>query len=168
VLVRLDLPYADLRAGDLSHALGAEPLPGLETLVAQAGEWRVELRLLGCSHQALVDGGEEICETVACRPGVQGNLPPHRRGGARTGDYAFRARIERLATPAYEARAAGILAVAAHDPRSLVGVFPSDRGAAFTALRLDALPGQVAWTTWHGYPQTGELVVTESRLEARR
>jgi hypothetical protein len=168
MLVRLDLPYADVRAGDLRHSIGGDPLPALDTLVADTPLWRVELRLLGCSHQALVDGGEEICETVACEPGRDGALPPHSRGGARTGDYAFRARVEHLTPSAYEARAEALLAVAANDPRALVGVFPSDGGAAFTALRLDALPGQVAWSTWHGYPQTGELVVTESRLEARR
>jgi hypothetical protein len=168
VLVRLELPYADVRAGDLRHSVGGDPLPALDTLIADTPYWRVELRLLGCSHQALVDGGEEICETVACEPGLEGALPPLSIGGARTGDYAFRARVERLSPPAYEARAEALLAVAANDPHALVGVFPSAAGAAFTALRLDTLPGQVAWSTWHGYPQSGELVVTESRLEARR
>jgi hypothetical protein len=167
MLVRLELPYADVQAGDLRHSIGADPLPALDTLVADTSSWRVELRLLGCSHQALVDGGEEICETVACQPGVQGALPAHSRGGARTGEYAFRARVERLSSGAYAARAEAVLAVAAGDPHALVGVFPSTEGAAFTAMRIDALPGQVAWTTWHGYPQTGELVVTQSRLESR-
>jgi hypothetical protein len=38
---------------------------------------------------------------------------------------------------------------------------------AFTALAARSLgaDASVAWTTWHGYPQSGELVITESRLE---
>lgn len=165
MIVRLELPFADVRAGDLCHTLGEAPEPGLETLTAQAGPWHVELRLLGCSHQALVDGGGELSETVACRPGRAGALPAHRRGGAATGDYAFRARVERHTPGAYAARAEAVLEAVADDAEALAGVFPSPDGLAFTALRLRAQAGCVAWTTWHGYPQTGELVLTESRLE---
>jgi hypothetical protein len=153
MLIRLELPFADVRAGDLVLALGEPAQPALETLTVG----RVELRLLGCSHQVLVDGGEALSETVACLPGVPGDLPD----GAAAGRYAFAARVERLDAPAYEARAAGLLAGAASDPATLAGLFPSEGATAFTVLRLRE---GLAWETFHGYPQTGEIVVTEGRL----
>ena len=58
----------------------------------------IELRLLGCSHQALVDGGAVLSETVACVPGVA-RLAARR--AAPTARYGFRARVERLAPDAY-------------------------------------------------------------------
>lgn len=172
MIVRLELPYADVRAGDLVHALGDDPMPALDALTARAGDWDVELRLLGCSHQALVNGGVELSETVSCRPGVPGHLPAEAAGGTRGGHYAFRARVETLDPAGYAARAEAVLADARRDRCALAGLFPAPAGIepggpAFTALRLQAAAGQVAWTTWHGYPQTGELVITESRLEAR-
>ncbi len=69
-----------------------------------------------------------------------------------------------------------MLASVAGDPRALVGVFAPSPGAADGPLRpapaftaLAASPSRsgdgIAWTTWHGYPQNGELVVTSSSLE---
>lgn len=153
MLIRLELPFADVRAGDLVLALGEPARPALETLSVG----RVELRLLGCSHQVLIDGGEALSETVACLPGVPGDLPD----GAATGGYAFAARVERLSAADYEARAAGLLDGAGSAADTLAGLFPSDGATAFTVLRLR---GELEWETFHGYPQTGEVVVTEGRL----
>lgn len=159
MLIRLDVPFADVRAGELSLTLGAPPEPAVEALRATVNGFDVELRLLGCSHQALVG---EVSETVACRPGARGPLPP--RAGA--GGYAFRARTTTHEPAGYARRARLAIAAAAQDPAALVGIFPGLEHA-FTALRVRPLPRGIAWTTWHGYPQTGELVVTASRLERR-
>jgi hypothetical protein len=159
MLVELAVPYADVRAGDLVLALDAPRIEALEVLRVRAGGLDVELRLLGSSHQAFVEDGRLLAETVACRPGHEGGLPPRHAAGG----YAFAARVEALAGPDYERRARSLLASAAADPSGLAGVFPGS-GTAFTALRLREAPGGAAWTTWHGYPQTGELVITESRL----
>jgi uncharacterized protein DUF2617 len=170
VLIRLDLPYADVRAGDLCLILGGPARTALEVLRAEAAGWTVELRLLGSSHQALVAGGVELSETVACAPGGRGPLPARRRGGTVSGAYTFTARVERLTAGAYLRRALATLGSAAADPLALAGVFPAgegDPGPAFTALQLRPLPRGATWTTWHGYPQTGELVVTTSRVERR-
>lgn len=165
MLVELALPYADVRAADLCHTLGATREPALEVLTAGAAGWRVELRLLGCSHQALIDDGAELSETVSCRPGVPGDLPSVRSGGAATAHYEFRARVQRLEAPDFRAEADRVLTALAAEPHGLAGLFPSpDGGPAFTALRLRAQESAVAWTTWHAYPQTGEIVVTDSRL----
>jgi hypothetical protein len=153
VLIHLDVPFIDARAADLTLTLGAPPEPALEVL--RAGP--VELRLLGSSHQALVDGGATLSETVACRPGGAGALPAR----TREGEYTFWARVDRLAPDKYARRAREIIAAVAGD--GLVAVFPGPADA-FTALRPGLGP---SWDTWHGYPQSGELVHTRSRLERR-
>jgi hypothetical protein len=174
VLIELDLPYADVRAADLSLTLGDPPEEALDVMCCEAAGWTVALRLLGFSHQAIVHGAGTLTETVACRPGVAGDLPSRRRGLAAGGDYTFSARTETLEAPSFAARAQELLSAAAVDPWSLAAVFPSVPEAAgglalpaFTALRARPLPHGATWSTWHAYPQTGELVHTHSRLERR-
>lgn len=176
MLIRVDVPFSDVRAADLALTLGAAPEPALEVLRVDG----IELRLLGCSHQAIAAG---VSETVACRPGRSDPLPAR----VRRGEYAFHARVDRLAPAAYAARARELIANCRDDDRSLVGVFPG-YAQAFTALHVlgrrgaggshrrrmpsrvaagGGPPGQITWETWHGYPQTGELVHTRSTLEHR-
>lgn len=172
MLVELHLPFADVRARDLSLTLGREPLPALEFLRARVGGIEVELRLLGCSHQALV--ADLLSETVACTPGVPGDLPSQRADGLAGGvRYDFRAHVKELAPAAYARAARAAIAAARDDAHGLVGLFPAPlpgrgSGDAFTALRLAPLAGGVGWQTWHGYPQTGELVITETELVSAR
>jgi len=183
VLIELRRPYVDVSAGDLSLTLGLATAPALEVLALDGcGGRAIELRLLGFSHQVLVGGGSDLSETVACVPGVAGTLPQRRTDGA----YCFGARVERLAADAYAARSSGLIARASRDPLMLAGLFAdaptgaagaaataagatraASRLPAFTALAARPLDDGVAWTTWHGYPQSGELVVTASRLERR-
>lgn len=168
MLIEVRQPYVDVSAHDLSLTLGAPAAPALETLRVTFGGLQIELRLLGCSHQALVGGGAVLSETVACVPGIAGSLPDRRTDGA----YDFRAHVERLEPEAYAARARDVLARAAAGPYALAGVFAAAPGAgdaalpAFTALAAQPLASAagIAWTTWHGYPQTGEIVVTASSL----
>jgi Protein of unknown function DUF2617 len=165
VLVRLELPYADVAAGDLSLRLDAPGRAGLESLSLAVGGFVVELRLLGSSHQAVVDGGR-LCETVACAPGPAPGLPSRSRRRAADVAYDFVARVVRLDATAYAQRAHALVAAAAADPRGLVGVFPGHDGA-FTSLQVLEHPRGAAWVTWHGYPQTGELVRTRSTIARR-
>ena len=167
MLIEVRQPYVDVSAQDLSLTLGAPRADALDVLHVEAGGLRIELRLLGFSHQALVAG---LSETVACVPGVAGSLPQRRTSGG----YVFRAHVEHHDDGAYAARAAELIARAAGDPCALAGLFADAPGAggaarlpAFTALAARALPDDrgIAWTTWHGYPQSGEIVVTASSLE---
>jgi Protein of unknown function DUF2617 len=172
MLIEVRQPYVDVSAQDLSLTLGSPAAPALEVLRATVGGFEIELRLLGCSHQALVRGPRGLSETVACVPGVAGSLPPRRT----VGGYDFRARVERFAGGGYAARAAAVLAAAGDDPLALAGLFAAAPGAggaarpampAFTALAIApaTADGAIAWTTWHGYPQSAEIVVTSSTLE---
>ena len=160
MLIRLQLPFADVRARDLALTLGAPREPALQVLEARVEDLDVELRLLGCSHQVLAG---ELSETVACRPGSQGPLP----ASAQTDGYSFRAGVTKDDPVGYARRAREVIDATGPDPQALVGLFPGPADA-FTALRLRVSPDAIAWTSWHGYPQTGELVVTESRLERLR
>lgn len=162
--VALATPYADVRAADLVHALDGPEVPGLGVLHAEVGGFAVDLRLLGHSHQVVVTppAGAVLLETVACCPGVPGDLPSRRdeqRGAHR---YAFTASVDAL-----DAASRLVAERVAADPLGLVGVFPGHPGA-FTALRAAASPdgSGVRWETWHAYPQSGELVRTTGTLVA--
>ena len=161
MIVHLDLPFADVRASDLALVLDAPPQPALEVLRVAGGAYALELRLLGSSHQAIVEG--VLNETVACGLGATGGLPPRAERDAGGAAYTFTARTQRLEPFAYQAAARRAISAAAADPCGLVGVFPGPDDA-FTALRAKALPRGATWDTWHGYPQQGELVLTRSAL----
>ena len=79
------------------------------------------------------------------------------------GPYAFASRTECFDAPAYATRVRTLIESLTGDPAAIVAGFPGS-ALAVTALRADQTDGGVAWTTWHAYPQTGELVTTESRL----
>jgi hypothetical protein len=166
VLIRLDPPPAGLRASDLTLAFDAPVEPAAGVLRIDAGRFALEVRLQGWSHQAVVAG--VVCETVACGSAADGGLPSRAGLEAAGAVYSFTARIQRFEPFAYAAAARRAISAAAADPQGLVGIFPiADTGAAaegFTALRAKVLPRGVTWDTWHGYPQTGELVVTRSAL----
>jgi hypothetical protein len=152
VLVELELPFVDARASDLALTLGEPAAPALQVLAATVNGIEVELRVLGCSHQVLA---QDLSETVACRPGAEGDLPAL----AEDGPYRFKARVE----PLTATRAATLLAGMRDDPNALVAVFPGPKDA-FTGMRVYPVPGGAGWVTWHAYPQTGELVCTRSHL----
>ena len=169
MLTTLQTTYTDTRAGDLAWCLGKEPLPALAVLGVDIGDGqdlraKVELRLLGASHQVLVDAGRDGCsETVACLPGSQAPLPfgVARRVGI--WDYEFAARIETLTAGPFALRAQELLALVADHPHGLAGTFPGDPHA-FTALLVQCVDGGVRWRTWHAYPQEGRLVTTRTRV----
>ncbi|MBA3747774.1 MAG: DUF2617 family protein, partial [Solirubrobacterales bacterium] len=121
MLFEVRQPYVDVSAQDLSLTLGAAAAPAIEVLSATLCGFEIELRLLGCSHQALAGGAAELSETVACVPGVVGSLPLRRSDGG----YDFRARVERYGADcaAYAARAGAVLRDAAGDPLALAGLF---------------------------------------------
>lgn len=159
MLASLETPYADTRAEALSFQLGLPPLPALAVLPVERAGVRVELRLLGASHQVFAG---PVSETVACLPGRPGPLP----GGVRTAigewSYDFRTEIETYEDDERFGTAVDALCarLAARDD-ALTGRFPGSPHAV-TALALETGPG---WRTWHAYPQTREIVVTRTVLE---
>lgn len=162
MLVALEAPYVDTRAADLSLALGGPERPALHVReVTLPGGLRLRLRLLGASHQVICG---DLTETVACLPGHPPHLPDALHD--ETAGYRFTATVLRPAGDGLRTRVAALRAELADDPYALVGVFPGDEDAV-TALAVRPAPpdGSVAWRTWHAYPQTNELVLTETVVE---
>ncbi|MGW9448035.1 DUF2617 family protein [Streptomyces sp. NPDC055632] len=167
MLTTLKTSYTDTRAADLAWALGREPLPALAALDLELSGAKLQLRLLGASHQVLLEEEGRTCsETVACMPGSSTPLPlgvSKRVGGW---DYEFAARVETLSDGSFAGRAQELLALVADHPHGLAGTFPGSPHA-FTAMLAQRHEGQVRWRTWHAYPQEGQLVVTRTRIGAR-
>ncbi|WP_327354593.1 DUF2617 family protein [Streptomyces sp. NBC_01304] len=167
MLTTLKTTYTDTRASDLAWALGREPLPALAVLDLALADAKVQLRLLGASHQVLLEQEQGTCsETVACIPGSSTPLP---LGVAkRLGDweYEFAARVETLSAGSFAGRAQELLALVSDHPNGLAGVFPGSPHA-FTAMLAQRHEGQVHWRTWHAYPQEGQLVATRTRVGAK-
>ncbi len=168
MLVTIDAPYVDTSAADLSLAFDDVEHPALHVLDLDlpAGV-HVRLRLLGASHQVVLRApGTALTETVACLPGRHPDLPGAVRD-ERTG-YRFTATVLRPEGDGLRNRVAALRADLADDPYALVGVFPGDVDAV-TALsvRPDPADGALGWRTWHAYPQTNELVLTETVVALR-
>ncbi|MCD9903445.1 DUF2617 family protein [Streptomyces sp. MT29] len=167
MLTTLQTAYSDTRAADLAWTLGREPLPALAVLDLQLGGAELQLRLLGASHQVLLQEDRGVCsETVACMPGSSTPLP---LGVAkRLGDweYEFASRVETLTRGQFAGRAQELLALVSDHPHGLAGTFPGSP-YAFTAMLAQRIEGQVRWRTWHAYPQEGQLVVTRTRVGVR-
>ncbi|MGW7050618.1 DUF2617 family protein [Streptomyces sp. NPDC054887] len=167
MLTTIKTAYTDTRAADLAWALGREPLPALAVLDLQLDGAALQLRLLGASHQVLLEEGEGFCsETVACMPGSSTPLPLGVAKRLGEWEYEFAARVETLTRGQFAGRAQELLALVADHPNSLAGTFPGSPHA-FTAMLAQRYEGQVRWRTWHAYPQEGQLVVTRSRVGVR-
>ncbi|MEV3934160.1 MULTISPECIES: DUF2617 family protein [unclassified Streptomyces] len=167
MLTTLQTAYSDTRAADLAWALGREPLPALAVLDLELEGAKVQLRLLGASHQVLLEQERRTCsETVACLPGSSTPLPLGVAESLGDWDYEFAARVETLSEGSFAGRAQELLALVADHPHGLAGTFPGSP-YAFTAMLAQRTEGQVRWRTWHAYPQEGQLVVTRTRVGAR-
>lgn len=114
MLTTLNTAYTDTRAADLAWALGREPLPALATLDLELTGAKLQLRLLGASHQVLPEEeqGSHCSETVACIPGSSTPLPLGVAKRAGDWEYEFAARVEVLSPGSFAGRARGL-----HGPR---------------------------------------------------
>ncbi|MEU2653934.1 DUF2617 family protein [Streptomyces sp. NPDC007325] len=167
MLTTLKTSYTDTRAADLAWALGREPLPALAVLDLELTGAKLQLRLLGASHQVLLEEeGRSCSETVACMPGSSTPLPLGVSKRIGEWEYEFAARVETLTQGSFAGRAQELLALVADHPHGLAGTFPGSPHA-FTAMLAQRHEGQVRWRTWHAYPQEGQLVVTRTRIGAR-
>ncbi|MFF4170273.1 DUF2617 family protein [Streptomyces sp. NPDC001744] len=167
MLTTLKTSYTDTRAADLAWALGREPLPSLAVLDLELTGAKIQLRLLGASHQVLLEEEGRTCsETVACMPGSSTPLPLGVSKRVNGWEYEFAARVETLSSGSFAGRAQELLALVSDHPHGLAGTFPGSPHA-FTAMLAHRHEGQVRWRTWHAYPQEGQLVVTRTRVGAR-
>jgi hypothetical protein len=170
VEAQLQVPYRDTAADQLVWRLGDPRLTALATLDLELpGTGRVELRLLGSSHQVVFSAPDAVVsEVVACGLGDPG-LPPAAERTLTGWDYAFRSRTHRLPPARFGHRVDGLVDLLADHPSAIVGRFPGSPHAV-TALLAGPPPGSgggVRWRTWHAYPQDGRLVVTSTTVRPR-
>ncbi|ACY20026.1 hypothetical protein Gbro_0704 [Gordonia bronchialis DSM 43247] len=161
----IDVAYADTSAAQLGFSLEAPEQPALAECSADFDGITISLRLLGASHQVIVDDGHQrLCETVACLPEMTSALPESYQGSS----YYFASHVDvveadaladlvdDLGTRVADRRADGLPA--------LLGRFPGEPHAV-TAIISDADAETISWHTWHTYPQAGEVVVTTSVIQ---
>jgi hypothetical protein len=163
VIAALAAPFADVRAADLRLLLDAPgAVPALAERALTVGAFVVRLRILGRSHQVLVQGpGVDLSEIVACAPQADGALPRERR---RTG-YRFRSRLVRAPDARLAALTRAAVRRAGADPLGLAGRFPGRPGALTALAARPRADGGLSWWSWHAYPEAGEAVLTLSCLE---
>jgi hypothetical protein len=165
VLSRLAVPFVDARASALSWWLGDDAPPPLATLVLTGATGTLELRLLGASHHVVASAGSARCpEVVACGPAATG-LPVRHDAAVDGARYRFSSATTAYATAPLARVARDLRRRAAGAPDALVGVFPGSPHA-LTVLTGREVPRGWAWSSWHVYPEAGEVVRTRSRLDA--
>jgi hypothetical protein len=173
VEAQLRVPYRDTAADDLVWRLGEPRRPALATLALAVAGGRLELRLLGSSHQVVftappsMGGRAVVSEVVACGTGTPG-LPPAAQRVVDGWTYEFRAVTHCLAADRFGPRVDGLVGRLAGRPDAIVGRFPGSPHAV-TALLAGPGPGGtgVRWRTWHAYPQDGRLVSTATTVRPR-
>jgi hypothetical protein len=166
VLVTPAPPYAATTAADLCFALDLAEQPALSCLALDvAPGCRLQLRLLGASHQVVLDTpAGRLTETVACLPSAPAGLPDQVTSAALPAAtrYTFRAGIQRLPAAALRSeinRLRGHFA----DTTVLAGLFPGSPDA-LTLIAAGNSSYGTAWWTVHAYPQSGELVRTATTV----
>lgn len=166
MLAEVAVPYVDTSAAALGLWLDLPAQPALEVARLEVGGLRLDLRVLGASHQvlALAPGRGLLTETVACRAGAPAALPARAdriAGGLR---HRFTSSVMRLDPPGLRARARALRVLAEGHPDVLAGVFPGSPDA-ITVIGCCAAGGGAEWWTEHVYPRTGEVVATRSVVE---
>lgn len=168
--MRLAAVFHDVSAADLRLCLHLPTQEALVTRTVADGERSLDLRILGASHQVLMtERGSVLCsETVACGTGagVQDDGLPGRWVADLPGvRHRFRSATSHFRPDALRTRVSDLLAILAADPAAVCGVFPGDPLAITGVQARFRSPRAATWRTWHSYPQTGEVVVTCTRVE---
>lgn len=165
---RLTVPFADASAGQLGWGLFPAATSPLATIAVRFGTATLHLAVLGASHQveARLDGASPCFESVTCEGGGLSPLPCAAERDLEGLHYRFSTVVERLCEAAFSARADALRARLAPDPQALVASFPGHADALTGVAARRHGPG-VAWSTWHAYPATGELVRTSTWLAPR-
>lgn len=163
MLSRLSVPYVDVRASALSWWLGDDAPAPLASLVLHGACGRLELRLLGASHQVVASTGNARCPEVVACGGARTPVPAQHDGVVDGARYRFTSTTTAYEDAALTRVARDLRRRAAGSADALVGVFPGSPDA-LTVLAGRQVRGGWAWASWHVYPGAGEVVRTRSSL----
>jgi hypothetical protein len=168
--LRTPTAFVDARAADLRLSTG--PLARVPVRAALAsrpgprlGGYALELRVLGASHQVLLRSRNTTwVETLACDAEQEPlDFPLNRADEIAPGvRHTLTARLTSHRSRAGFAGAAGIAGTACQGHTAALVVRFDGDPLAFTAVGATAYPDALHWQTWHLYPQTGEIVSSES------
>ena len=170
MLTQLPIAYADTSAAALHWSAALPEIAPLDTLRLAPSSGAViclELRLLGASHCAVLDvAADHLVETVAGPAYGGGGEALPRRHERTVGSlrYRFASHLQWLDQTDLSALAARLRAGARDRPDRLAGVFPG-ASDALTVLRGATALGRARWSTWHLYPNTGEVVRTVTTVD---
>ena len=176
MVVELEVGYCDTRAEDLGWSLDLEVQPALATRELAGGGYRIELRLLGASHQVVIrSAGRErpgrmadpeyplVClETLACIPDRTSPVPEEALISLGPWRYTFTSDSRRHGPGEFARLLAGI---EQESQSGILGLYPGEPGAV-TAIALRSTAPMLHWSTWHTYPQQRTIVTTHSTLTA--
>lgn len=161
VRAELTVAYADTRAEMLSFSL-REPLrEALSVLTIERAGVPVQLRVLGASHQVVAG---PITETVACLAGRREGVPAAVTDEVGGWSYGFAAQVERYGPGEFAGRVRALRRALDRRADAIIGQFP---GSPYAVTALAAAPDFLGWQTWHAYPQTGQIVTTQTKVEPR-
>ncbi len=154
----LSVPFIDAQPQDLVLSIGLPPQPALATKTFELPVGRLEMRLLGSSHQVIVEGpSSTFSETVACLNNG-GSLPSESSDDG----YRFYSSCMQLGER-FDTEVADLLNRLEDKTDALTGIFPGHR-LALTGIELIESSEGISWRTWHAYPQSATLVRTDSTL----
>lgn len=145
-------PFVDTSPADLTFTTESPLLPALAVKAIGA----LEMRILGASHQIRI--GQWI-ETLACLPDDRPSLPTT----ASEPGYTFRS-VTTAYAPTELARTVQTITAEAEAAHGLTVTFQGDP-LALTCITAEEHADHHEWTTWHVYPQSGEIVTTQSTKE---
>jgi len=164
MFVELTAGYSDTSAGELGWSVDLGPQQALASRRVELAPFRIELRLLGASHQIAVWLGgapAPVClETVACLPEQTVPLPRTAERELRGWRYTIESDVRTCTDTEFGARVAGIERCAS---QGLAGRYPGLPGA-LTAIVIRPWRAGLWWTTWHTYPQDHQIATTLSFL----
>jgi len=163
VLTSLAVPFVDARASALSWWLGDDAPTPLATLALAGPSGSLELRLLGASHHVVATAGATRCPEVVACGSSDAPLPASHDGALGDAAYRFRSATTSYDPVRLTRVAQGLRRRWTDAPDALVGVFPGSPDA-LTVLHGRPLAHGWSWSSWHVYPEAGEVVRTRSRL----
>lgn len=167
MILQLAVPFRDARAADLSLSVRLDrpaPTPALASRILRVGSVRLDLRVLGASHEARLEHEAiSISEVVACGADDGRPLPEHSDLATDDASYRFAARTRACDAETLARLTRWLVTIAGRRPDSVAAQFPgSPQG--LTALFAEVTARGASWRTWHVYPQSGEVVRTASHV----
>lgn len=167
MIVNLEVPFTDSCVADLRFLTRAPALPVLDALEFPhpVPGGHLTLRLLGASHQAVVETPDGFYyETVACMPGQGEPVPESATTTVGPWRFRFASQIRTLEPGEFSVRCAELRRRAAEwENTIMVGEFPGHPDALTFLDASSQLPGfGRGWSTVHCYPEESKMVLTHT------